>query len=85
MCRACKTQRAQCRSRQSIDDNTSADNLPTPKKFADALTADHEVINDDESFKEDRMALIIQDRFTHWIQGYSSKTKSAEDTKNAFQ
>jgi len=31
------------------------------------------------------MALIIQDRFTHWIQGYSSKTKSAEDTKKAFQ
>jgi len=62
-----------------------ADDLPKPTKWADHLTADHEIINDDESRKGDRIALIIQDKFTSWLQGYSSPTKSANDTIHGFQ
>ena len=62
------------------------DGLPEPKKFADAITADHKVLNDDDQSRDhDKLALIIQDRFTHWLQGYASKTKNAKDTLYGFQ
>ena len=41
------------------------DELPEPKEFADAITADHKILNeDDESRNADRVALVIMDRFT---------------------
>ena len=82
VCKACKIQRAQCIKSTG---NTKSDDLPAPKKWADAITADHKVIIDDESRLGDRMALIIQDRFTSWIQGFASKTKNADDTMIGLQ
>ena len=58
-----------------VTEHMSTDNLPSPKKFTDTLTTDHEIINNYESFKDNRMTLIIQDHFTYWIQGYSSKNE----------
>ena len=62
-----------------------ADDLPKPTKWADHLTADHEIINDDESRKGDRVALIIQDKHTSWLQGYPAPSKNAKDAMHGFQ
>ena len=76
ICNSTKTQRAHCKQK----DHGEPDGLPEPKKFADAITADHKVLNEeDQSRSMDRLALIIQDRFTHWLQGYACKTKNAKD------
>ncbi len=65
ICRACKTDRAHCRSREP----GAVDALPIPLNFANALTADHAIINeDDKSREEDRVALVILDRATQWLQ-----------------
>jgi hypothetical protein len=62
------------------------DDLPEPKKFADAITADHAILADDEVSRHgDTVALIVQDRFTHWLQAYATKTKDATDTAHSFQ
>ena len=61
ICNSCKTNRSHCRSRT----HGEPDSLPEPKKFADAVTADHKILDeDDESRQHDRVALIIMDRFT---------------------
>ena len=63
-----------------------ADDLPKPEKFVDSITADHAILADkDESRHGDRVALIIQDRHTNWLQAYAGKQKSAEETARAFQ
>ena len=55
ICNSCKRNRAHCRSKV----HGEPDQLPEPKKFADAITADHKILNeDDESRKKDRVALI---------------------------
>ena len=61
-----------------------ADDLPKPTKWADHLTADHEVINDDESRKGDRIALIFQDKHTSWLQGYASHAKKPATQYTVF-
>ena len=62
------------------------DDLPKPKKFADSITADHKVLNDDDKSRSfDKLALIIQDRFTQWLQAFAFKTKNAKDTLKGFQ
>ena len=82
ICRGCKTQRAQCR----VKVNGKPDELPEPRKFADAITADHAILNeDDKSRTHDKVALVIQDRYSLWLQGYAAKTKNAADTLKGFQ
>jgi len=62
------------------------DKLPEPKAFADALTADHKILNDDDASRTmDKTALIILDRFTQWLQSFPCKTKNTEETIEAFQ
>ncbi len=80
VCRSCKTARAHCRSKVT----GACDALPEPTAFADALTADHAILNeDDESRESDRTACVIQDRFTSWLQSYAAPTKNADDQFNA--
>ena len=56
-----------------------------PLSFADQVTADHAIIPDADVNKHgDTVAVIMQDRKTRWLQSYGCKTKSAEDTKFAF-
>ena len=82
VCRTAKSQRAQCRKKVHGEPG----DLPTPEKFADSVTADHAILSENEaSRKGDRVALIMQDRFSSWLQGYPALTKDAEDTKRAFQ
>ena len=82
ICRSCKLQRARCATMP----HGKPDDLPKPTAFADAITADHAILNeDDQSRSQDRVALVIQDRFTNWLQAYASKTKNAHDTLKGFQ
>jgi len=82
ICNASKIQNAACKTKA----DPALDSLPEPEAFGDALTADHAIINeDDKSRSNDRVALVIQDRKTHWLQAYPFKTKSAKDTVLGFQ
>ena len=82
ICNQCKIQRAHCRHHE----HGPPDALPEPKEFAYALTADHKILNEDDQLRsQDGIALIIQDRATHWLQSYPSKTKSDDDTYRGFQ
>ena len=76
ICARCKKNRAQCRQKV----HAAPDDLPVPKKFADAITCDHKVLNQEDASRDsDRLALVVQDRFTQWLQGYPSKTKTADE------
>ena len=76
ICSQCKRNRAQCRQKV----HAAPDDLPVPKKFADAITCDHKILNEnDASRSSDRLAMVVLDRFTQWLQGYPSKTKTADE------
>jgi hypothetical protein len=49
------------------DDGTrEPDAMPDPVKFADEITADYKVLNEDnKSRSEDKLALVMQDGFTY--------------------
>ena len=82
ICKSCKATRAQCRQKT----HGKPDDLPIPKKFADSITADHQILNeDDASRNHDRVALIILDRFTQWTESYPCKTKSSDECVICFQ
>ena len=74
VCRTCKSQRARCANKVT----GRPDELPTPKAFADSITLDHAIINEEDSSRlKDQVALIAQDRFSAWLQAYAAKSKSA--------
>ena len=82
ICQGSKAQRARCSSKAQ----PAPDGLPEPKIFGDAITADHKILNeDDESRDHDRVACVIQDRATYWLQAYAAGNKSGAETKKAFQ
>ena len=82
VCNKCKT----TRSPHRIIHGARPDGLPPPQAFADSVTADHKVLTEDSKARHDqRMALIIADRHTGWTQSYPAPTKSAAETKLAFQ
>ena len=83
ICMMNKVQRAQCRSSTS---DKAVDALPVPINFADAITLDHKVLNeDDKSRDSDRNICVICDRATYWLQAYPDVGKSAAATKLAIQ
>ena len=78
ICQANKTQRAPCKNKT----HGKPDDLPEPKKFADAMTSDHKVLNADDADRVgDQLAFIVQDRHTQWLQGFPCKSKNAQETK----
>ena len=82
ICSASKIQNAACKTKA----DPALDALPEPEEFGDSLTADHAIINeDDKSRSNDRVALIIQDRKTHWLQAYPFKTKGRKTQSSAFR
>ena len=82
ICNSCKRNRSHCRSKI----HGEPDQLPEPKSFADALAADHKILNeDDESREHDRVALIIMDRFTRGLQGYAGNSKAADEVVRDLQ
>lgn len=82
ICQECKRTRAHCRSKT----HGEPDDLPEPKEFADAITVDHKILNEEnESRSNDRVALIVVDRATRWFQGYAAKTKEASEVIRDLQ
>ena len=82
ICNSCKRNRAHCRSKV----HGEPDQLPEPKAFADSITADHKVLNkDDESRSCDRVALVIMDRFTRWLQAYAANSKESDEVVRDLQ
>ena len=62
------------------------DALPKPLKWADAFTADHKILDEEDASREsDRNALIIYDRYTHWLQCCLVMHKSAHESMLCFQ
>ena len=54
--------------------------MPVPKKYLDAVTMDHKVMNEGQAAGNgERYACIMLDRFTHWLQAFPSVTKTAEE------
>jgi len=55
---------AQCRQKV----HAAPDDLPVQKKFADAITCHHKILNvNDASRSSDRLAMVVLDRFTQWL------------------
>jgi hypothetical protein len=78
ICNKSKIMRAQCRRKNK---NGAPDDTPKPEDFADSITADHTFLCDEEASRNhDKVALVIQDRFTSWLQAYAAASKSAQDT-----
>ena len=77
-----KLQRAPCRK----GPHGEPDAIPEPEKSADSAAADYKTSNDgDKNKSSDRPALIIQGRKTSRLQSYPAKTRSVDETLQAFQ
>lgn len=82
ICDEAKTQRARC----PIKTFAEADDLPPPEAFANALAADHAIVNEeDQSRNHDRVSPVIQDKFSNWLQAFAAKSKNHTETKKSFQ
>ncbi|WP_288992749.1 DNA (cytosine-5-)-methyltransferase, partial [uncultured Marinobacter sp.] len=81
ICQHNKAHRAYCKSVTT----PRVDAQPAPTEFAEALTADHKILNKfDESRDHDRAALIIQDKATYWLQGFPAPAKNGKETQKAL-
>ena len=79
ICQRTKITRAPCRRR-----NGGA--VPRAVNFGDLITADHKVLSDNcESRNSHRYAVVVQDLATQWIQAYSCKTKTSQETLKSLQ
>jgi len=85
-CDICAKSKPKHTSCKKSDGSVEPDSLPEPKKFADSITADWKILNkENESRTFDMLALVVQDRFTHWLQSYPSGSRDAEATQKWFQ
>lgn len=58
------------------------DDVTKPQKLGDLITADHAIFSEEEvSRRGDKNALIVQDRYSTWLQGYALPIKSAYYTQ----
>ena len=57
-----------------------------PKFFGDLITTDHNFLSEEsESRNNHRYAVVVQDLATQWIQSYSCKTKTFQETQKSLQ
>ena len=93
ICQRAKSQRATCKRKKRELAEKTAENgedsveLECCSKFGDLLTADHAILGDpnEESREGDKVAMIIQDSATKWIDCYPSAYKSMDETMKALQ
>ena len=81
ICQSAKPQRSGVRSKIY----GRPDDLPQPKEFGDGITADHAILNDILPSDYEKVASIIQDRFTSFMMGFPARSKNALETRVAFQ
>ena len=66
--------------------STDPEGVPEPKEWLDQITADHAILEKDEHPEAlDRVALIVQDRATNWLQAYPDKRHDTKATKAALE
>ena len=69
-----KKTRASCRRRAGTV-------VPRAEIFGDLITADHKILSEEsESRNNHRYAVVVQDLATQWLQSYSCKTKTPQET-----
>ena len=61
--------------------------MPEATKFADSITPDHLILAKDEdlSRKQERVACVIFDIFSKWLEAYGALTNDAESTRKAIK
>ena len=61
------------------------DGTEFPKSFGEHLTADHAIMGQREDGRQgQRVSLIIQDRFSGWLESHPAATKSQGEVARAF-
>ena len=79
MCREAKSNCAECRSK-------TFGALPRPLTFAESITADHQIRNEDDAgCGSDRVAMIDLDRWSRWLQGDAFKGNLASESQKIFK
>ena len=79
ICQRTKITRSPCRRR-------NGEAVPRAENFGDLITADHKVFSDTcESRNNHWYAVVVQDLATQWIQSYSCKTKTSQETQMSLQ
>ena len=82
VCNETIVQKARCAANPPVEKDT----LPPAREFADRITADHAILNDDDKARSvDQVAMVIQDEFTKWLQAYPAPNKSHRECIKAFQ
>ena len=86
VCAHAKAQKTQHR-RKNTRGNTAEDGEEVKAvNFGDCVTADHIIIGEkQESRRHDTVAVIVQDKATHWLAGYPKASKTTEDMIAALQ
>ena len=70
-----KITRASCRRRADTV-------VPRAENVSDLITADHKVLNEGRASRHNRRyAVVVQDLAKQWIQSYSCKTKTSQETE----
>ena len=60
--------------------------VPRAENFGDLITADHKVLSDKcESRNNHQYAVVVQGLATQWLQSYSYKTKTSQETQKTLQ
>ena len=59
--------------------------MPNAENFGDLITADHKLLSaESESRNNHRYAVVVQDLTTQWLQSYSCKTKTSQETQKSL-
>ena len=87
ICNGTKTQRQQCRKKRNKKSKTPQMKMPEATEFAHSITLDHLILKNTEdlSRNKDRVAAVVLDIYSKWLQAYASKTNSALSTKKAIR
>ena len=60
--------------------------VPRAENVSDLITADHKVLNEGRASRHNRRyAVVVQDLAKQWIQSYSCKTKTSQQTEKNLQ
>ena len=60
--------------------------VPSSEHFGDLITADHKIlIEESESRNNHRYAVVVQDLAIQWIQSYTCKTQTSQETQKSLQ
>ncbi len=88
VCNASKVQREQCRksAAKSKESKNEALKVPKPTAHGQHLIIDHIILEKEEDLSRngDRVAAILLDLYSKWLEGHAAKTNSADTTQAAI-